>query len=82
MYTNVVYNCNQLCVFRKDVGGGTLDEEMREQLDHALSSSDGIVGYQLTSKLFIVKAEVSAMCPLGWVHVYKSELGKIECGFR
>ena len=45
-------------------------------------ASDGIVGYQLSQQVFIVRDEITSLAPLGWVHVYKSDLGKIECSLR
>ena len=62
--------------------GATLEDDMRSQIDQILQSEDGVVGYQLSRKVFAVKAPVSSMCPLGFVHVYKTDMGKIECGFR
>ena len=62
--------------------GATIEDDMKSQLDQILQSEDGVVGHQLTANVFAVKAPVSSMCPLGFVHVYKTDMGKIECGFR
>lgn len=67
---------------RKDLKGATLEEDMRNQIEMMLQSEEGVVGYQLSPKVFAVKAPVSSMCPLGFVHVYKTDMGKLECGFR
>ena len=56
---------------------------MRNHLEEVMkSSTDGIVGYKLSPKVFIIKTPVSALSPVGWVHVYRSDLGKIDCGLR
>ena len=56
---------------------------MRNQLENIFSAADnGVVGHQFTSKVYVVKTEVSPMSPLGQIHVYKSEIGRIDCGFR
>ena len=45
-------------------------------------SSDGFIGYKLSPKVFVIKDSVTSLTPLGWVHVYVSDLGKIDCGLR
>ena len=62
--------------------GATLEDDMRSQIEKILQSEDGVVGYQLSPKVFAVKAPISSMRPLGFVHVYKTDMGKLECGFR
>ena len=59
-----------------------IDEEMIDSIERVLDSSPERIGYKLNSKIFIVRTDVSTLSPLGWVHVYKSEIGKIECGLR
>ena len=55
---------------------------MKSQLDEILDTEDETVAYQLSNKLFVIKTPVSALSPLGFVHSYRTDLGKIDCGFR
>ena len=60
-----------------------VEQDMRNQLEGILDNAvNGIVGHQLFDKVFVIKTEISPISPLGQVHVYKSDLGKIDCGFR
>ena len=60
-----------------------VEQDMRNQLEGILDNAvNGIVGHQLSDKVFVIKTEISPISPLGQVHVYKSDLGKIDCGFR
>ena len=69
--------------FRKKLDDAIVEEDMKNQLEVILHTAvDGVVGHQLSNKVFVIKSEVSPMSPLGQVHVYKSDLGKINCGFR
>ena len=54
---------------------------MRSQIEDILDSSDQ-VGFQLTPKVFAIKTGISSLSPLGFVHVYRTDLGKIDCGLR
>ena len=58
---------------------------MTHQVENILNlavAEDGLVGYQLTSQVFVIKDAVSAINPLGWIHVYRTELGRIDCSLR
>ena len=55
---------------------------MRNSIERALDSSAENIGHKLNSKNFVVRTAVSTLSPLGWVHVYKTEMGKIDCGLR
>ena len=65
--------------FRKSLDEAILDGDMKNQLDELMSST---IGYQLSSNLYIIKSQISPLCPLGFVHVYVTDLGKIDCGLR
>ena len=68
---------------RKSLGDAQLEPEMVASLEKLISlASDGVVGYQLSQQVFIVRDMRTSLSPLGWVHVYKSDLGKIECSLR
>lgn len=54
---------------------------MRKQLSDMMIDNKSI-GYQLSPSTFIIESPVTTLCPLGFVHVYVSDLGKIDCGFR
>ena len=69
-------------MFRKKVDEAVLSQEVKDQIEVLLSSCDGVVGYQLSAKVFVIKTEILPMSPLGHIHVYRSDLGKIDCGFR
>ena len=83
-FTNIpTYYIIYMWPYRKDLDGATSDADMRNHLEEVMkSSTDGIVGYKLSPKVFIIKTPVSALSPVGWVHVYRSDLGKIDCGLR
>ena len=61
-----------------------IDKEMKERLEEvvALAPADGVVGYRLSPAVYAVRDKVSSLTPHGWVHVYKSDMGKLECGLR
>ena len=61
-----------------------VDKDMQSRLDAvlALASSEGVTGYQLSPAVYALRDKVSTLSPLGWVHVYKSDIGKLECGLR
>ena len=61
-----------------------IDKEMVDRLEEvlALAPSDGVVGYRLSPAVYAVRDKVSSLTPHGWVHVYKSDMGKLECGLR
>ena len=65
--------------FRKSVDEAIIDENMKNQVEELMSAT---IGYQLNPNLFIIKSQISPLCPLGFVHVYVTDLGKIDCGFR
>jgi hypothetical protein len=72
-----------LLLFRKGLGDAQLEPEMVSSLEKLTSlASDGVVGYQLSQQVFVVRDKITSLAPLGWVHVYKSDLGKIECSLR
>ena len=82
----VVYSSyKKLLKFRKNLDDAVLvDQEMQSRLDRvmALASSEGVAGYQLSPSVYVLRDQVSTLSPLGWVHVYKSDIGKIECSLR
>ena len=55
---------------------------MSNTIERFLDTSPDIIGFKLDSKNFIVRTPISTLSPLGWVHVYRSEIGKIDCGLR
>ena len=56
---------------------------MRNQLENIFSATDnGVVGCQLSSKVYVIRSEVFPMSPHGQIDVYKSEMGRIDYGFR
>ena len=60
-----------------------LDVDMKKDVNNLIDSSkDGIVGYKLSSRVYVILTEVSTLSPLGWIHVYLTDLGKIDCGLR
>ena len=69
--------------FREELQDAVLDQDMRDQLDSLMAmGQDGEIGSKLSSSVFVIMESVSPISPLGWVHVYKSDLGKIECSLR
>jgi hypothetical protein len=69
--------------FRKNLEGAQIDEEMGSELDAIMTiATDGLLGYKLSPKVFVIKDRVTSLTPLGWVHVYRSDLGKVECSLR
>ena len=54
---------------------------MRKQLAEMMID-DKSIGYQLSPNIFVIACPITSLCPLGYVHVYVSDLGKIDCGFR
>ena len=59
-----------------------LDQEGRDRIERALDSYPDKIGYKLNAKNFVVQTQVSSISPLGWVHVYKTDIGKLECSLR
>ena len=60
-----------------------LDVDMKKDVNNLIDSSkDGIVEYKLSSRVYVILTEVSTLSPLGWIHVYLIDLGKIDCGLR
>ena len=70
--------------FRKNLGDAQVDKDMQSRLDGVLdlASSEGVTGYQLSPAVYALRDKVSPLSPLGWVHVYKSDMGKLECSLR
>ena len=54
---------------------------MKNQVDSLMEGHE-IPGYQLNHNTYVIKAAVSPQCPLGFVHVYVIDMGKIECALR
>ena len=77
----VFYN---IFLLRSKIEGAILEETMKSQLREIIDSTDAdeTIAFQLSNKVMVVKTPVSALSPLGFVHVYKTDLGKIDCGFR
>ena len=67
---------------RAKLNGAIFGAEMNAQLDQILDSTAEVAALQLTPRLFVVRTRVTPISPLGFVHVYKTELGKIDCGLR
>ena len=68
---------------RNELKSAILDVDARNSLKALLEScKDNIVGFMLDSACFVIKTDISSISPLGWVHVYKNDVGKIECGNR
>ena len=59
-----------------------LGAEMNAQLDEILGSTAEVAALQLSPRLFVIRTGITPITPLGFVHVYKTELGKIDCGLR
>ena len=61
-----------------------IDSELEKRLQEvlAVAPADGVVGYQLSSTVYAVRDIVTSSTPHGWVHVYKTEIGKLECSLR
>ena len=55
---------------------------MNAQLDEILGSTAEVAALQLSPRLFVIRTGITPITPLGFVHVYKTELGKIDCGLR
>lgn len=69
--------------FRKKLIGAQIDEEMVKCIARVTAMErGGVVGYQLSPQVFVIKDRVTSLSPMGWVHVYKTDLGKIECSLR
>ena len=68
---------------REGLFSAVIDREMHNTIDGLLdSSSNNIIEHKLNSKSFVIGTPVSTLTPLGWVHVYKTDMGKIDCGLR
>ena len=59
-----------------------LGAEMNAQLDEILGSTAEVAALQLSPRLFVIRTGITPITPLGFVHVYKTELCKIDCGLR
>ena len=59
-----------------------MDVDMNTQLSEILDSTVETVAFQLSPRVLVIRHPVTPITPLGFVHVYKSELGKIDCGLR
>ena len=69
--------------FRGNLNQARVDEEMKTHMDSVLAlPTDGVIGYQISTKVFAIKDTVSTLSPLGWVHIYKTDLGKLHCSLR
>ena len=55
---------------------------MNAQLDEIFGSTAEVAALQLSPRLFVIRTGITPITPLGFVHVYKTELGKIDCGLR
>ena len=56
-----------LLLFRKGLGDAQLEPEMVSSLDKLTSlASDGVVGYQLSQQVFVVRDKITSLTPLGW----------------
>ena len=67
---------------REKLDSAVIDKEMRNNIERILDSCDESIGYKLNPKNFVVRTAISTLSPLGWVHVYKTVMGKIDCGLR
>ena len=60
-----------------------IDTEMSNAIERTLDScAENTIEHKLNSKNFVVRTAVSTLSPLGWVHVSKTEMRKIDCGLR
>ena len=66
---------------RRGLDEAILEEDMKNQVDSLMEGHE-IPGYQLNHNTYVIKAAVSPQCPLGFVHVYVTDMGKIECALR
>ena len=71
-----------LLYFRAKLEGGILEVDMNTQINEILDSTHDTVAFRLSPRVFVIRNPVTPITPLGFVHVYKSELGKIDCGLR
>ena len=72
-----------MLLLREGLATAVIDTEMRHSLTRLIdSSADDKIGYKLNSKSFMIQTPITTLSPLGWVHVYKSDIGKIDCGLR
>ena len=67
---------------REKLASAVIDKEMSNTIERFLDTPPDSIGFKLDSKNFIVRTPISTLSPLGWVHVYRSEVGKIDCGLR
>ena len=59
--------------------GAIMEVEMTTQIGEILDSFDETVAIQLSPTVFVIRSPVTPLTPLGFVHVYRSKLGKIDC---
>ena len=56
------------------------DQELKQQVCEILDNCGQTVGYKLNKWAYIVRSQRTAVCPLGWQHVYIDK--SICCGLR
>ena len=66
--------------YREKLIASKYDNELKEQVQAILNYAGKEVGCKINKWSYVVQSQRSAICPLGWQHVYIDK--GISCGLR
>ena len=66
--------------YREHILSSNFDKNIKEEVLGVLGLCKEVVGYKLNKWSYVVQSQRSAVCPLGWQHVYTDK--SLCCGLR